>query len=385
MASSSEESRFLDDMKRKRVKITLFDTQITGVIQRITQKKTVILEDVSEVKSGRKFPGVKIIFGHEILKGKLHNNPIINHFPFSFFKVDVNQENLVNEGHTSEIHSFRKKVLDDVQEDCVHYVVIDELHEKFGPAVMHIQAQKVIGIGADVFGQTAQERLCWLQVATKKVVYLFDILLLGGQAFKNGLSMIMESRHILKVVHDCRCVARCLRAEFRVNLTNVFDTQVADLMLFYNETGGFLPDRVSSLQEVLRLHLKLPTTDLSPLWSKELHLKECPEVWYIRPSPPALMNIMAASVGHLLPLRLVLLDALMSDYTVLVDAYMSSYSNQSVQMEQDERSLPEEAEELLSVRQERMDWAARRYSLTDAGLLKRSSFNTQTDSTSDMP
>ncbi|KAI2654802.1 piRNA biogenesis protein EXD1 [Labeo rohita] len=321
MATSSEECRFLDDLKRKRVKITLFDTQITGVIKRITQKKTVILEDVSEVKSGRKFPGVKIIFGHEIRKVE--------------FTHSANQDTLGNEEYKSEIHSFKKTGLDDVHEDCVNYVVIDELHEKFGPAVMHIQAQKVIGVGADV-------------------------------------------------VHDCRCVARCLKAEFRVNLTNVFDTQVADLMLFYNETGGFLPDRVSSLQEVLRLHLKLPTTDLLPLWTKELHRKECPEVWYVRPSTPALMNVMAASVCHLLPLRLVLLDALMSDYTILVDAFMSSYHNQSVHMEQGEWTLPEEAEELLSVRQERMDWAARRYSMTDAGLLKRSSFDTQADSAFDM-
>ncbi|XP_016328170.1 piRNA biogenesis protein EXD1-like isoform X1 [Sinocyclocheilus anshuiensis] len=364
MASSSEESRFLDDLKRKRVRITLSDTQISGVVQRVSQKKSVVLEDVSEVTSGRKFPGVKIIFGHEILKVE--------------FTISANQDNLVNEEHKSEIHSFRKKMVDDVDEDGVRYVVIDELHEKFGPAVMHIQQQKVIGIGAEVFGQIAQERLCWLQVATKKVVYLFDVLLLGGQAFRNGLSMILENPHILKVVHDCRCIARCLRAEFRVDLTNVFDTQVADLMLFYRETGGFLPDRLSSLQEVLRLHLKLPASDLSPLCSTESQRKECPELWYLRPSPPALMNIMSASVSHLLPLRLVLLDALMSDYTILVDAYMSSYHNQSLYIEQREGTLPAEAEELLCVLQERRNWAARRYSLTDAGLLRRSSFNTHT-------
>ncbi|XP_051724170.1 LOW QUALITY PROTEIN: piRNA biogenesis protein EXD1 [Ctenopharyngodon idella] len=360
MASSSDVCRFLDDLRKKRVKITLSDTQITGVIQRIHPKKIVILEDVSEVKSGRKFPGVKLIFGHEIVKVDF---------------ISSANEDLVNEEHKSEFSSFRRKIILDGDEHDIKYVVIDELHEKFGPAVMHIKEQKVIGIGADVFGQTAQERLCWLQVATKKVVYLFDILLLGGQAIKNGLSMIMENPHILKVVHDCRCIARCLRAEFKVNLTNVFDTQVADLMLFYSETGGFLPDRVSSLQEVLRLHLKLPTSDLLPLWSKELHTKECPEVWYIRPCPPALMSVMAASVRHLLPLRLLLLDALMSDYTVLVDAYMSSYQNQSLHFDQDESTLPKEAEELLSVRRERREWAARHYSLTDRGLLDRSSFN----------
>ncbi|KAK9959347.1 hypothetical protein ABG768_009476 [Culter alburnus] len=359
MASSAEECRFLDDLRKKRVKISLSETQITGVIQRIHPKKTVILEDVSEVKSGRKFPGVKLIFGHEIVKVDF---------------ISSANGDLVHEEHKSEFSSFRRKIILDGDEHDMKYVVIDELHEKFGPAVMHIKEQKVIGIGADVFGQTAQERLCWLQVATKKVVYLFDILLLGGQAIKNGLSMIMENPHILKVVHDCRCIARCLRAEFKVNLTNVFDTQVADLMLFYSETGGFLPDRVSSLQEVLRLHLKLPTSDLLPLWSKELHTKECPEVWYIRPCPPALMSLMAASVRHLLPLRLLLLDALMSDYTVLVDAYMSSYQNQSLHFDQDDSTLPKEAEELLSVRRERREWAAHHYSLTDRGLLDRSSF-----------
>lgn len=30
-------------------------------------------------------------------------------------------------------------------------------------------------------------------------MYLFDVLLLGARAFKNGLSMILESKHILKV------------------------------------------------------------------------------------------------------------------------------------------------------------------------------------------
>ncbi|XP_067312365.1 piRNA biogenesis protein EXD1 [Pseudorasbora parva] len=358
MASSSDECRFLDELRKKRVKITLFDTEIIGVIQRVHPKKTVILEDVCEVNSGRKFPGVKLLFGHEIVKVDF---------------ISGATEVLANEEHRSEFSSFGRKFISDGDEHDVSYVVIDELHEKFGPAVMHIKEQKVIGVGAAVFGQTAGERLCWLQVATKKVVYLFDILLLGGQAIKNGLSMIMENPHILKVVHDCRCIARCLRTEFKVNLTNVFDTQVADLMLFYRETGGFLPDRVSSLQELLRLHLKLPTCDLSPLQAKDRHTKECPEVWYLRPCPPALMALMAASVRHLLPLRLILLDALMSDYTVLVDAYMSSHS-QSLSFLQEESALPQEAEELLCVRRERWEWAKRHYSPADGALLDRSSF-----------
>ncbi|XP_077096312.1 piRNA biogenesis protein EXD1 isoform X2 [Siphateles boraxobius] len=361
MASSSDECRFLEEFKKNRVKITLSDTEITGVIQRVHPKKTVLLEDVSEVKSGRKFPGLKLIFGHEIVKVD--------------FISSVNEDH-VNEEQKSEFHSFRRKIFMDGDEHDVNYVVIDELHEKFGPAVMHIKEQRVIGLGADVFGQTDQERLCWLQ----RVVYLFDILLLGGQAIKNGLSMILENPHILKVVHDCRCVARCLRAQFNVNLTNVFDTQVccvpqvADLMLFYTETGGFLPDRLSRLPELLHLHLKLPAHALSPLWAREQHTQECAEVWYLRPCPAVLMSAMAFSVLHLLPLRLLLLDALMADYTLLVDTHMSSGHHQPLLLLQEVSALPKEAEELLSVRRERREWATHHFSLTDAGLLDRSSF-----------
>lgn len=36
-------------------------------------------------------------------------------------------------------------------------------------------------------------------MATKKHVFLFDILLLGPQAFRNGLQAVLEDKNILKV------------------------------------------------------------------------------------------------------------------------------------------------------------------------------------------
>lgn len=38
-----------------------------------------------------------------------------------------------------------------------------------------------------------------IKIATKKKVYLFDILMLGSMAFRNGLSSILENKEILKV------------------------------------------------------------------------------------------------------------------------------------------------------------------------------------------
>ncbi|KAG2457442.1 SPRE1 protein, partial [Polypterus senegalus] len=72
-------------------------------------------------------------------------------------------------------------------------------------------------------------------IATKTRVYLFDIMLLGSRAYKNGLAMVLENSNILKV---------------------------ADVMYYYNETGGYLPDRVSPLEECLVRHLKISASSL---------------------------------------------------------------------------------------------------------------------------
>ncbi|MEQ2271851.1 hypothetical protein XENORESO_010218, partial [Xenotaenia resolanae] len=252
-----DNDHFMTLLKGKRIKLTLKTSSYFGVVQHINPNKTLVLADVCG-SNGCKYPGTKLFFGHEILNVEFANeeNDDGKNSP------DVSEEQL-------DVERFQpyKKImtLDDGEdeEECINFVVIDEIHEKFGPAVMHIKKQHVIGVGGEGVDILKNGRLCWLQIATKNKVYLFDILLLGTLAFKNGLSMILESKQILKVIHDCRAIAGSLISQFGVKLTNVFDTQVADVMCFYSKTGGFLPDRVSTLPEVVSLHLNVPTSRLS--------------------------------------------------------------------------------------------------------------------------
>lgn len=53
-------------------------------------------------------------------------------------------------------------------------------------------------------------------------------------------------------------------------------------------------------------------------------LQEERQIWQKRPCPVPLLKVMALSVIHLEPLRLVLLDTLMTDYVALVDSYLNS-------------------------------------------------------------
>ncbi|GLD62490.1 piRNA biogenesis protein EXD1 [Lates japonicus] len=288
------------------------------------------------------------------------------------FHRNDNDHKLEDHLNVEKFQPYRKTITMD-EEEYINFVVIDEFHEKFGPAVMHIKKQPVIGVGVD-----------GVEIATKNKVYLFDILLLGSRAFKNGLSMILENKHILKVIHDCRAIAGCLIAQFGVKLTNVFDTQVADVMCFYSETGGFLPNRVSTLQEVVSLHLKVPSSQLLSLQMKSQLTKEEEEVWYKRPCPVTLLKVMALSVIHLQPLRLVLLDTLLTDYMVLVDSYLNSSHYQPDELEhfsmESVLELPRELRQLPEMHQERQEWATNHYPVTEQGLLAR--FNPKTKSPS---
>lgn len=62
-------------------------------------------------------------------------------------------------------------------------------------------------------------------------------------------------------------------------------------------------------------------------------LQEEREMWYMRPCPVHVLKVMALSVIHLQPLRLVLLDTLMTDYMALVDCYLSNSHYQPDELE----------------------------------------------------
>ncbi|XP_075874390.1 piRNA biogenesis protein EXD1 isoform X2 [Nelusetta ayraudi] len=250
--------KFLYALKGKCVKLTLRNSSYVGFVCRINPNKTLIFVDV--VGDGCKIPGSKLFFGREILNVEIvHEGRTCSGTVHDTLDGPVAQK------------AYMKKVMlddDESEEDCVNFVVVDEFQGKFVPAVAHIKRQYAIGVGADGVDLFKNGRLCWLQIATKHKIYLFDILLLGARAFKNGLSQILGNKHILKIIHNCRVIASSLNCQFGVKLSNVFDTQVADVMYFYSETGGFLPDRVSTLEQVASLHLKIPSSQVLALQMK---------------------------------------------------------------------------------------------------------------------
>ncbi|XP_049469345.1 piRNA biogenesis protein EXD1 isoform X3 [Panthera uncia] len=339
----SSDYHFLNQILWRRVKLTLVCGIFEGVLQHVDPNKIVVLKKVKNVETGRSVPGVKMFFGHEIVNVELLDEVEQGAEREKASSVSLNTERTkmdkmkgedlnicepsspVPESPTTSLLNHLK--YSPSEEEEVTYTVIDQFQQKFGAAMLHIKKQSVLSVATEGANVCRHGKLCWLQVATNSRVYLFDIFLLGSRAFNNGLQMVLEDKRILKVIHDCRWLSDCLSHQYGILLNNVFDTQ------------------------------------------------ENPEVWFTRPLSPSLLKILALEATYLLPLRLVLLDEMMSDLTTLVDGYLNTYREGSADRlggtEPTRMELPEELLQLKDFQKQRRERAAKEYRVNAQGLLIR--------------
>ena len=87
--------------------------------------------------------------------------------------------------------------------------------------------EKVIGVSMEGINIGRLGVICWLGIATKDSVYLFDMCSLGPSGAKQGLADVLHHPDIVKVVHDCRFLSDALLHQYDIKIENVFDTQVS--------------------------------------------------------------------------------------------------------------------------------------------------------------
>ncbi|XP_036698879.1 piRNA biogenesis protein EXD1 isoform X2 [Balaenoptera musculus] len=291
----SSDYHFLNQILWRRVKLTLVCGIFEGVLQHVDPNKIVVLKKVKNVETDRSVPGVKMFFGHEIVNVELLDEEEQGAVREKASSVSLNTErNRMDTIKDEDLNVYKPaspapeapttSLLNDLkyspsEEEEVTYTVVDQFQQKFGAAMLHIKKQSVLSVAAEGANVCRHGKLCWLQVATNSRVYLFDIFLLGSRAFSNGLRMVLEDKRILKVIHDCRWLSDCLLHQYGILLNNVFDTQVADVLQFSMETGGFLPNCISTLQESLIKHLKIAPKHLSFLEERQKRIwRTCMEL-----------------------------------------------------------------------------------------------------------
>ncbi|KAM6444468.1 piRNA biogenesis protein EXD1 [Rhynochetos jubatus] len=389
MALSSE--RFRAVLGRT-VKVTLKCGVFQGVLQHVNPDRSLLLRTVKNLETGRSTPGVKMFFGHEIVDVELLDEPDTGKGTAMLSEctsaVEGNKQadtgpadcrpwsfRVSLESQLRASDSLKYSLSGKKKEEHVEYTVVDCFQQKFGPAVLHLKQQCVVSIAGEGVNLCRHGKLSWLEIATETHVFLFDIFLLGPQAFKNGLQLVLEDKNILKVMHDCRWISDCLFHQYGVLLLNVFDTQVADALQFSMATGGFLPHRVCTLQECLMQHLKIPSKWEVIMKCEQQMASGNPDIWFLRPFPASLLKALSLKAMYLLLLHSSLMDNLMSDLTAVVQDYLNAYQSGSAgrfgNMKPTCMELPEELRRLADIQKLRRERAIRDYRMNEDGLLIR--------------
>lgn len=146
--------------------------------------------------------------------------------------------------------------------------------------------------------------LTLLQVGTVDGrVYLFDVMLDGKQDRRFfadvGLDKLLTSKAVVKVIQSCSGDSAALYHQFGIHLENVFDTQVAHLVIEEHK-GKKLPSR-KKLQEICQLYSKNASAfegkeDVKLEWSKIEG-----DFWAKRPMTEDMIAYASGDVTALIP------------------------------------------------------------------------------------
>jgi ribonuclease D len=166
-----------------------------------------------------------------------------------------------------------------MEENKLSYELIETFSQLQG--VVRILGQAEI-LGVDMEADSMYhyyEKVCLLQIATESASYLLDPLALKDLS---ALSPIFSNPRIRKVFHGADYDIRSLNRDFRIEVENLFDSQLACKFLGLEETG---------LEAVLRSRFNVA-----------LNKKFQRADWSRRPFPPEMLEYAAMDGRYLIPL-----------------------------------------------------------------------------------
>ncbi|KAM5192765.1 piRNA biogenesis protein EXD1-like [Mantella aurantiaca] len=349
--------------------ITLSDTIYQGDLIQVDRHGSLMLSKVKNLSSGDRKPGVHLYTISDILHVEMQvkkeeTHPVEQTGNLLSAVRDGNQEaeeNLIESSIEKYLSAFEWRDVEPSTQDPViikedqpdsnetdafytslqtiaravenlqvNFTVIDQLKVMCNLAIKHLLCQADIGLAAAGSNLSRHGKLCWLQVASKNHVYIFDIETLGSNVFKYGLKALLEDEKIVKVIHDCRGLSDCLYHQYGVEVRNVFDTQVADIFLFHKQTGGILPHRPSTLEECLKKRLNIPPSQISFFSDLQGIMKDNGLLWSLCTMPLHLQKALALEASYVLSLRVTMINAMLADYFMLVNGYVKVYTQSNV-------------------------------------------------------
>jgi ribonuclease D len=159
------------------------------------------------------------------------------------------------------------------------YLMIDSIPklEKFAG---RLENQKIIGVDLEADSMYHfKEKVCMIQIATQHTTAVIDPLQIKNLSV---LKPVFTRADIQKIFHGADYDVRSLYRDFRINVNNLFDTELACRFLGYRESG---------LEAVLKNRFNV-----------HLNKKYQRKDWSKRPLPKEMIAYAAKDVHYLVPL-----------------------------------------------------------------------------------
>jgi len=198
-------------------------------------------------------------------------------------------------------------------------------------AVQEIMTFPVVAVDCEGVNLSKDGKLCLIQVATPKKVYLFDILKGGERLFYDrGLRYLLESNKIVKVMHDCRKDSEALYFQYNVTLKGVWDSQVAYAVL--SQLKGFKTPYPIGLNTLLKACCCEENKFKDMIKSAMTAMKN---FWEVRPLSRMMIDYAAGDVSNLLRVYSMLNNELQScgknyNFNRIIEDYSIEYLEMNI-------------------------------------------------------
>lgn len=263
------------------------------VLENSTRKKYILERD----EEGPRLLRVRPVPAHlEKLNSAQNNSEFICHREEADSSEVIKKGLIKLIGMPEDLPKLRRPIATDFE-------VIDEVNDQLSEAIAAIKKVQTISVAFEGMKVGRHGSLSVLAVATSSKVYIFDVQSLKKTLFDHGMKDILESYDIEKIMHGCRHLSDCLHHQYQVGLNNVFDTMVADVVIYLDkklEAGDcHLPSYVRGIQNCLRSFLNLTYEQMKYTRSRQGSQEDEVCAWGQRPLSLRQIDALAKDVVYL--------------------------------------------------------------------------------------
>ncbi|XP_022086748.1 uncharacterized protein LOC110977172 [Acanthaster planci] len=304
---------------------TIGGDEFEGILHSFdANSKKISLMKVSILPSGKKLTGLLHFYGQEI-------KDLVEVVDVPESNSNQTRKSPASQASKNEVGPSETEDNEDLNlETSEGYVYLHHPGTKLRQAVDVIKTQQLIGVATEAERLGRRAKISLLQICCANQVFLFDVLSLGPSVFTQGLADVLESPAVVKVMHDSRWASDQLYHQYSVKLTNVYDTQAADVLVRMRQLNGELPHKLNSLPECMLEYLNMSIGHVYPHWlNDQARETEADSCWLERPLSPKLLALAAGKARHLPELRVITLHHLLAEFTASVDVFLSCIRDMS--------------------------------------------------------